>query len=828
MYGCKNPRCNSPTCLSYQKRISKGPFRELTNLSAWTLATFLATQEKAERGLCANEPVTVQHGKGKFLGSKDVDQTPMSTAVGLETPPQHDGVSGKTKSPNKKDFKSFTQNLFDTVPMKQLQLMKVPEGLSEWRLGRNAVEGAVSIEDRNGAIRMEKRQNGDELRFGDLLQPEILYHEKISEAGESQSSEATLHRQGADMKSFMPGPWNFVNKRFRSIFNLPDSALTDSGSQSQSEFGRNYRKIDAAFTRYVSALSAQGSRSEFTETLYSFVNNNQDCPFDDRSPTLPVAANSRQITPPQSLSRFTLENLEALSTSFEIFNPKIPYEQKSSHTFNQPASHVRLDSMVSGTASRGEREIAFLSQSIIFVLSSPDSLIKSFRDPDSELENSKYEYEFLKIIYAFTLLFKVDILERCVFSSLRNSANKLHPPKHYHSENTKPNKSLSSEPLASNTRSEKSPTKEKAINDVEAMHIAKIALAALIARVTKGKGYGNAWVSFCEAHAQGRAIYQDTQLQLMDIFDDELCIELMAVLVRAMVVRKYMSKITGHREPQLTTDENLHVSSENIINKLLQNVFHMSPSGGIMAVPVAKKREISGYHAEILLQWLRSVILRNWDGKALVQRWGAVGCALDFMSYLCLSDNLDQSITADNVLVQMSGHLGINPSSFESPFLFEQLDIKQFPGEWLLSNRDRNRVHLLSFPFLFSRQMLVSYFRAINHAGMLKAYNDSVAAEKLAESLDFTERGNYVSRFGKFTNKFLVLELRRENVLTDAMNELWRRERYELMRPLTVYIGGQGEEGVDQGGVQQEFMRIATSESMRPDYGISSRRYLLN
>ena len=169
----------------------------------------------------------------------------------------------------------------------------------------------------------------------------------------------------------------------------------------------------------------------------------------------------------------------------------------------------------------------------------------------------------------------------------------------------------------------------------------------------------------------------------------------------------------------------------------------------------------------------------------------------------------------------MSDHLGIDPSSFETPFLFTQLNVNQLPTEWLHCQRDHNSVHLLFFRFLFSREILVSYFRAINYAGMLKAYNGSVAAEKLAESLYFVNLGSYLGRFGKVTNKFLVLELRRENILTDAMNELWRRERYELMRPLKIHIGGQEEEeGVDQGGVQQEFMRIATSESMRPDYGI--------
>lgn len=110
---------------------------------------------------------------------------------------------------------------------------------------------------------------------------------------------------------------------------------------------------------------------------------------------------------------------------------------------------------------------------------------------------------------------------------------------------------------------------------------------------------------------------------------------------------------------------------------------------------------------------------------------------------------------------------------------------------------------------------------------MVKAYNGSVIAERLSDILIYADRSSYDSRLAVATKKFLVLDLERENILTDAMNQLWRRERYELMRPLKVRIGKEeGEEGVDQGGLQQEFMRIVTREWIRPEYGINSHSYL--
>jgi len=42
------------------------------------------------------------------------------------------------------------------------------------------------------------------------------------------------------------------------------------------------------------------------------------------------------------------------------------------------------------------------------------------------------------------------------------------------------------------------------------------------------------------------------------------------------------------------------------------------------------------------------------------------------------------------------------------------------------------------------------------------------------------------------------------------------------MRPLKIRLGEEaGEEGLDSGGVQQEFFRLAVAEALNPDYGMS-------
>ena len=168
--------------------------------------------------------------------------------------------------------------------------------------------------------------------------------------------------------------------------------------------------------------------------------------------------------------------------------------------------------------------------------------------------------------------------------------------------------------------------------------------------------------------------------------------------------------------------------------------------------------------------------------------------------------------------------LGLSPESFHTPFLSERLDPMEMPVEWLASAPSSKSLHLLSHPFLFPPSALVAYFRALNFASMSKAYEAAMTTSRLVLHLAFAgeqNEGRLCSRLKTAMATNLVIEVRRDNVLRDALNQLWRRERRELLRPLKVRMGmDEGEEGVDHGGVQQEFFRMAIGEALNPDYGM--------
>ena len=147
--------------------------------------------------------------------------------------------------------------------------------------------------------------------------------------------------------------------------------------------------------------------------------------------------------------------------------------------------------------------------------------------------------------------------------------------------------------------------------------------------------------------------------------------------------------------------------------------------------------------------------------------------------------------------------------------------------QWIADPVDRSSVHLFSYSFLFPPTYLLAYFRAANHAAMFKAYESSFLFNRVFTEMTFTASLSGPGaiqnreRLDKTLKSFFVLEVSRSNILTDALNQIWRRERREMLKPLRVRIGAQeGEEGEDHGGVQQEFIRIAIGEAMRADYGL--------
>ncbi len=674
LHGCQNPQCSAAGCRSYLKRISKRPFRGFTATSAWALATFFATQDNAEAALCPNEPVKLQEGPGKYLKSRAINMTHVPLTVcadskesratthpnartisennqsedaPLDESSAHGITSRRSTLARKKDLKSFSQNLFDTVSMKMLHLIKVPEGYAEWEPWADRPKRAAGVQISDETMTTDHGSENDGPCSTDSSQSELSSLEQTMQEVGPVSSTVAPPLEVIDMKSFSPGLRPSLYEYVAAMMNLPDSTEIALGYPRTSGSLRNYWETDAGFAQHVFTRTFREPRSLFWEPSPKTLNSNVDSDYlvDDIFPTVPLATDLGFVTPPQSLSRLTVNNIRAMVSFFTLNYPKTVDEHRFSQYLGRIPPRLRLDSLVTGTATRREREIAFACQSIISVLGSVESLLRSFKPPPgAQPGGPEHKYGFILIVGAFHSLAEIDFHPGHVLSSLWRSTGKLYPPKVPRSRNAKANGNFRSECYVSNTGCMKTCVGEDALDDDEARHVAKVALAALMACVPRHDK--RAWSSFCASHGQGGATYDSSacwepldeqHLALIEVFDDDMAIDLMTRLVKAMVARKYTTEVGSAERSHSISGEKLPEERENIIDRLLYDVLHLRPMDGLTSQHVEARERMAYYYVIILLHWLRSVILKNWDGKAEIARWGAVGCALEFSAHLCES-----------------------------------------------------------------------------------------------------------------------------------------------------------------------------------------------
>ncbi|KAJ3076476.1 hypothetical protein HDU98_002920 [Podochytrium sp. JEL0797] len=112
-------------------------------------------------------------------------------------------------------------------------------------------------------------------------------------------------------------------------------------------------------------------------------------------------------------------------------------------------------------------------------------------------------------------------------------------------------------------------------------------------------------------------------------------------------------------------------------------------------------------------------------------------------------------------------------------------------------------------------------------AQMSLEYEDAVVHQAIViHAQRFLEGGSGVVKeleegLKRQTNPYLVLEVRREELVKDVLDQLHQKTTV-LKKPLKVKFVGGGEQGMDQGGVQKEFFQILIHQLMDPTFGMFS------
>ena len=179
------------------------------------------------------------------------------------------------------------------------------------------------------------------------------------------------------------------------------------------------------------------------------------------------------------------------------------------------------------------------------------------------------------------------------------------------------------------------------------------------------------------------------------------------------------------------------------------------------------------------VEWLRTIFLRDWDGSPVIRRASTNGGIL-----LVLRAMYDRR-----------KELKMKAYQFRIILLEQRLDAMDMPEQWLSFTADNKRMHLLSYSFLFHPSHVVICFRAINHAVMTKWYEDGLIAWRTVarfsseREMPLPNGPDIVNRLKPATNTYFVMNIRRDKLVEDAMDQVWRRQKRELMRPLRVRLG---------------------------------------
>ncbi|KAL8715890.1 MAG: hypothetical protein Q9220_000557 [cf. Caloplaca sp. 1 TL-2023] len=534
---------------------------------------------------------------------------------------------------------------------------------------------------------------------------------------------------------------------------------------------------------------------------------------------------------PQTLSHFSEKNVKALMRFTRAKDGQLlkDYGYRSSFGVTMPGGDP-FDIHADSAASIGPA-LSFAYQSMYYVLSTPQALLSSFQANVRDGNGNKLDVPitFNRMVQCFHWLRKLERNAQIIFPNLKRATRSLYTP------------STSNQGRKNVRRLQRaglpciSPELYYVKNEQEAAHIAHTVFAALVASIPPFSA--RTWALVQDSFHNGRmsAVRKCDPLEVgalqsvLDAFDNEIALDLLSSFVKALSTRISIDKMSKEKDPTEATEFPWVMRHAPVIklfwdgllaaeaqpfgySKIHKDTIDVELRWAYDVPPYDRSYDEDGPdYIYLIIQWLKILIVKEWDGKAEIDRFSTTGASLEILwwSHVLLHEDYN--------------------AMYQIPHLAARLDPTRLDTKWLTTKWRTNPRPLLHYPFILSLSAQVCCFRGMNYAMMFKAYNDSVVASRLLAQMSLSETvsgrgdGGLHQRLGDILQSYFVIEVRRGHVLEDAMDQLWRCEKRELMKPLKVRMGMyEGEEGLDHGGVQQEFFRIAIAEAFDPKYGFFS------
>ncbi|KAJ5899603.1 hypothetical protein N7495_004347 [Penicillium taxi] len=918
LHGCDDPGCRTPTCASRRRTTSDGPYRRYTELSARTLACYLASLDDAESGLCCNNPrlpseLTVydyhrislqrsrafqaqaaaanateeqsgsirtdynRNGGNAFKNRMEISQADASGFASNAAGPE---ISQNITYPSAyylhdfdcaaeqplKDPKSFTQNLFDTISLRMV----------EWLPLRRTTEtfpskARQSLSHPNPDLipsntEKEQRQQGNETRNPKPVRRTPTSHPQNPQPRTPSSrnsgpqptavevkfqnqhvkrlsiTEVDHWRQSSRSAIEEARSSEYKPQKFAMNTHLPTSEFTPLPSPPALKHRPQKHRGRIGEVENTSLPERSKNQRRVSWDSGKFLNQNL---VEDSlvNPRVPLPKSNVDIDSPSNRKakhelRRQSPDPPFLAQTVTHLNPHIIDGLRQIMIESQEDSEIwkeeldRIQSM--GGFDNPEWRFAtprqcqvfpFIAQSVFFVFSSSRHILRSFGTDETGLNTSK-QSTIISCLDVPNLLGSLQLLHTIcpwdiVLHSVWSALDKLFlPPADFTSSARHSRRSSRSSIMTGPTaappvvRRMSEAFNDEHLSDADAAYIATVALFTLVSSVPALDV--RTWHNLLRMRAAGGvASSADLQklspeqaqqaVEMTDRLDHELALRLVNRLVRALTARLAYHEILKARQGY-----GLDLPKQRRVSVLDRIMDHLSEHHNLESSGAEGKSSQTPGPAPLIVEWLRTLLLREWDGNPEMARSSAAGGAIQIMALMYKERN----------------RLGLLPEIFQTPILAERLDPLDMPVAWAGNLSNNRTMHLLSYPFLFPPSFLVIYFRALNYSAMAKYFEAAMTTTRHVTqtafgSISVRDDTALLERLKVSMSTYLVLVVRRDRTLTDAMDQLWRREKRELMRPLKVQMGmDEGEEGLDHGGVQQEFFRVIMREALDPSHGM--------
>jgi hypothetical protein len=847
LHGCKSVYCTTPTCLSGQHRNASRPVRPPTQLTARALAHYLAGQDDPRRGLCPHElkvlpssleidgavGTRLRHGQN---GSWQHNVYPSASTVAhmYSKSPSGHGARGeieasaqldtshaqqsivealKKRQQTRKDTKSLSQNLFDSISMIYAYSKQLPSSASIYHTLRSAsslplgATASSSVSDAEPQTKARDSLQGDPPAVpanGDIVTPPVNMDARI----DRQHSRHNLRAHGqAHASPASPDVLSNGQQILRIPYHLRDSTSVSKPAKrtSQTSLDGDVDPIKLLISKSkkkpspLDETSDDMTRIASTTLPLKSANKKSKCNV-GHDPTLPV------------LSILSCRALEELMDSVycrrkdqlpDNFNFSVDYDTNRSFQSSTP----------------------FVNRSLFYTLSDPETLLKSFHDASPAFEKSPLPHlDSARLTHAFRDWNRHN--GALIFDSLCIALKALFtPPPELHTQKS-PRLTPSRKGAAANSSpnplygdaSTATSKVHRYLNNLEAAHIVMICIHALTSSVSVG--WPNTWAQLRKLRAWGIILpnaspdtddFMHPYLNIVDELEYEPAIRLAEHLLRAIGARTCFEHILVTTKKQGENQED-HQSLSTLMEVVVQHLVvaeRAALTSKQRMTPNSNTGDDPGWTiTATLVEWLKTVTTKKWNSKAEINKWSSVGTAV------ILLDKLHTSCHQLNLREEM----------FEIPFFNERMDAVEEPMKFLSWEEQPNTFHILEYATLFPKQYLVKYFRTINFTSMMTQYDQTTRMHQMQGLLEkfLREPHNWLirNRMKVTLSDYLILNVSREQPLKDTLDQLWGLEKRMLLKPLKVKMGQhEGEIGADHGGVTYEFFRVVLSEAFKPDHG---------